>query len=421
MSILSFFNGKNTINRLLAELQGPSEKKRFKALEELSKMELRLDEGLKLLEASKNEFPKSEDEWEDISAQLIEICANMPYFEYVGKIEKIYDELNPQAKIAALQFLASYENEQALISYLKLLAKDYKELQALPTGSLNSYPRFSNILFPGLLKYTDNQCISRDIYLLLLTYLEFELISEAALGEYRSAVIRDIVNMSETVLEYWEEEQPSSIWDNEEYMIMRSYAGVHFDLAGYMKDAKVTMALRNLMHVKDIRLKMFAAISLLKHGQTVEPKDALEIAADSEVRNWFYDRLCEVGKSELYPEKYRTQEAFAESNMIDWLIYPTELGRVPDEIELAKVFDCGDEEYYLFKFRCSSDDFWTGKGWMAGISGPFDKKSKPTTSAQGHTFSHFKKWDEMSPDDHFKTIVENLKEYWIKRAEELEQ
>jgi hypothetical protein len=31
------------------------------------------------------------------------------------------------------------------------------------------------------------------------------------------------------------------------------------------------------------------------------------------------------------------QEAFAESDMVNWLTYPTELGHVPDKIELMQV------------------------------------------------------------------------------------
>jgi len=64
----------------------------------------------------------------------------------------------------------------------------------------------------------------------------------------------------------------------------------------------------------------------------------MDIAANSETRNWFYNALVKMGRSEIYPEEYRNQKSFAESNMVEWLVYPTELGRMPDEIELMNVF-----------------------------------------------------------------------------------
>jgi len=44
-----------------------------------------------------------------VSSRLIDICADKPYDEYIDKVEGIYDELNPNAKISALQFLATYK------------------------------------------------------------------------------------------------------------------------------------------------------------------------------------------------------------------------------------------------------------------------------------------------------------------------
>jgi len=146
---------------------------------------------------------------------------------------------------------------------------------------------------------------------------------------------------------------------------------------------------------------MFAAISLLRHECEPAKEDIMDIAANSETRNWFYNALVKMGRSEIYPEEYRNQKSFAESNMVEWLVYPTELGRMPDEIELMNVFDIDEKEYYLFRFRCQSSEHWKEKGWMAGVAGPFDKRNSPTTLAEGHTFSHFENWESKQPREHF--------------------
>jgi hypothetical protein len=129
-----------------------------------------------------------------------------------------------------------------------------------------------------------------------------------------------------------------------------------------------------------------------------------------------FDRLKQAGKDALFPKQYRTQEAFAESNMVDWLTYPTELGRAPDEIELMKVIsrDLGGDEgvcdYYLFRFRLHPPHEMASEGWLAGIAGPFRQKEEPTTNALGHTFSAFEKWDSRKSDDHLQHILDLVEE-----------
>jgi hypothetical protein len=72
---------------------------------------------------------------------------------------------------------------------------------------------------------------------------------------------------------------------------------------------------------------------------------------------------------EIFPEEFRTQGAFVESEMVDWLAYRTELGRAPDEIELMKVItvDSGTSDgrldYFAFRFR-THEPYWAAEdGW----------------------------------------------------------
>lgn len=83
----------------------------------------------------------------------------------MDKLDQIYDGLGSQAKLSVYQFLTTYENERALITYLKLLDKEGGKMKRLPTGSLYDRPRFPEILFPRLLSHARNKDISDDIYL----------------------------------------------------------------------------------------------------------------------------------------------------------------------------------------------------------------------------------------------------------------
>jgi len=171
------------------------------------------------------------------------------------------------------------------------------------------------------------------------------------------------------------------------------------------------------MNIKDIKLKMFAAISLLRHECEPAKEDIMDIAANSETRNWFYNALVKMGRSEIYPEEYRNQKSFAESNMVEWLVYPTELGRMPDEIELMNVFDIDEKEYYLSGSDAKAANTGRKKdGWRSGR--PFDKRNSPTTLAEGHTFSHFENWESKQPREHFESIVGSGKEFWMGLVQE---
>lgn len=380
MSITDFFKVKDKVDKLIDKLQSTDEEKRENALDVLSSMYLTADEGIKVLEAAKRSFPKSKFEWMDISSDLIDICANRPYSEYILEIENIYDKLNPKAKISALNFLSKYENEQALVSYIKLLEKDYNNMTSLPSGSLIKKPRSGDILFPSLLKFADNKSLAADIYLLLLIYFNNGLVSEEQIEASKAMIVNDIVDMSHKVMTF-EPKDGNSISSNDEYSELRYAAGVYFDVAGYMNSPTVILALRNLMQVKDTRLKMYAAISLLRLRKTISPEDALEIAADCEVRNWFIINLNQLGKVDLFPKEYKTQKAFEESNMVDWVVSSAELGRAPHHIALMNIYDNEEEEDYLFNFK--SDD--NKDGVLEAVSGSNDKNEMTATSAVGYT------------------------------------
>jgi len=144
----------------------------------------------------------------------------------------------------------------------------------------------------------------------------------------------------------------------------------------------------------------------------------MDIAANSETRNWFYNALVKMGRSEIYPEEYRNQKSFAESNMVEWLVYPTELGRMPDEIELMNVFDIDEKGVLSFPVQMPKQRTLEGKRMDGGVAGPFDKRNSPTTLAEGHTFSHFENWESKQPREHFESIVGSGKEFWMGLVQE---
>lgn len=410
MGLINLFRRKEDIlETIFPQLNNPLQEIREGALDKLENLNLSIEQGLLVLEMAKNTFPVPEYEWQDISAQLIDICAKNPYTEYIDKVEAIYNDLNANAKTSVLHFLSTFESEKALLMYLRLLERSYEDLEELPTGNLHQTPRFPQLLFPRLLKFVGNRDIKDQIYIILLNYFNYDLVEDDILGEHKNTIIDEIRDMADKTLGYALKRDARTLWDDDGYIALRNRAGIYFDLAGYIKDPRIIEILKGLMGLWDMKLKMFAALSLLKHEWELQQEDIFDVAADNESRNYFYDSLVMLGREDIFPSKFKKQKYFAESNMTDWLAHPTELGRVPDKMELMDVFEEDSEEYYLFRFKCSGDE---KNDWMAGVAGAFKKEDTPTTNAEGNTFSRFEEWHSKPPKEHYLSMIGNTKGYW---------
>jgi hypothetical protein len=197
--------------------------------------------------------------------------------------------------------------------------------------------------------------------------------------------------------------------------------GLVLDLMGYFPAPEVERVLHEASRFKDPSLAGFAAGSLLRLGREVDPVIIERIAASPEMRSWLFDHLRELGKRGSFPAKWATQEALAESVMVRWLAYPTELGRGPDQIEVAKVVSedvgppYGALDWYLLRFRTDPPHWSSGKGWMAGVAGPFKRADEPSTKDYGDTFSTLAAWDEQTPEEHVEEL-RAITERWRKKA-----
>lgn len=409
--VLSLFgcNKEKGLDKIISDLHSDDDSIRFDAIDNLEKYEPVLKEQILLLKEAAKTFPKAEYDWQSISGIIVESATKNQDESLIGVIDESYVHYDAIAKGEALRFLSNYSNKKSIQLYTDLLIKYPKETTYFPTGILDKDFSFKEIIFPRLMNLISVDNVKSDVLLLLLNYFDADQLDPNDYRKYIGQVIESS-KYSRSVLEK-EESMQTDIWDNEAYQNERARAGIYADLLGHFSDDQVISELKEYFLLHDCKLKMFAVISLLKLNQSVD-KDILNtIAADAESRKWFYDNLVMLRKENLFPPKFKTQEAFAESDMINWLIYPTELGRTPDAIELMKVVEVdshgedGIVEFYLYKFKSDHVD-WKDDGWMSGVSGYFPKKDKPSTTVYGYTFSAFEPWDNKTPDEHVKYIQE---------------
>jgi hypothetical protein len=198
-------------------------------------------------------------------------------------------------------------------------------------------------------------------------------------------------------------------------------------LLGHVPTPEVEAELRRAVaEYTDPRLRLYALLSLLRHDRDVAPRTVAAVAADAESRKWLYDGLQKLERFHLYPAARRTQAELAESDLVNWLIHPTELGRAPEALQLVQQipFDTGTDagwaDYYLFRFRTEPPHWAARYGWLVGVSGPFLRKDQPTIQALGDTFSTFTPWDRKSPAEHIEDVRELMKT-WRERHVQQEE
>lgn len=402
------------VESLVKMLSSSKEKDRAKGMDKLkalSETDLAPEEGKELLRAAARKFPPAKYDWQEISESLIEALWKFPKDDYVPIIREEFPKYDERARFAALRLLTEAGTTESLSAFMDLMRQymksgDISDLM-LVFVPLEHEPRHPEVLFPGLFEFASIEKLGGSIYGLCLKYREQNLLDPYVLEPFSQQIVEDWKKYDEKLGPMQRDSGVDWMW-LDEYQSLRHDAGVILDLMGYFAVDKVERSLRKALEYKDPRLSLFALLSLVRLGQDVEPHHIEKVAASSEARRWLFEKLKEMSKDHLFPEGYRTQEALAESCMVDWLCFPTELARVPDEIQLMKVFTFENEDgvfdYFIFRFRSDNSD-WKQSGWMAGVAGPFPKRDEPTTEDRGGTFSSFESWESRTPEQHLEHLV----------------
>jgi hypothetical protein len=151
-------------------------------------------------------------------------------------------------------------------------------------------------------------------------------------------------------------------------------------------------------------------LAKLNAQETISAGEVLAIVVIPALRHALFRMLEDFGRVDLFPTEYLTREKGAESHMVIWLEYPTELGRAPDEIILlSRVLHNADTglEYFVFKFF-SGRPLWAARnGWMIGVSGPYATLARPYDPPL-RVFSRFNKLGSVSDEEEVRWVHENI-------------
>lgn len=157
--------------------------------------------------------------------------------------------------------------------------------------------------------------------------------------------------------------------------------------------------LQKLVTIKHKALKPL--ILRLANKEDIRKEEILLIVKDPSLRLIVCQLLRGYKREDLFPSSYLTREKGAESFLVTWLEFPTELGASPSEIvfdSLITIHEKNALDYYAFRYRILPPHWASQYNWMWGVSGPFDSESEPY-EAPTRVYSRFKQTSSITAED----------------------
>ena len=142
-------------------------------------------------------------------------------------------------------------------------------------------------------------------------------------------------------------------------------------------------------------VSFFALSTLLAVGADVSDGVIRSLAENIEYADRVYHMLKQRGMTSRFPAELQDPVYLAKSDMVQWLAYPTELGKRPDEIEYLGRTKKKGEIFHIFRYKSDSEnlDSDTRNVWLIGWAG-----------TEGGTFSNFDRYEDYERGTPEKTV-----------------
>jgi hypothetical protein len=391
--------------------------KGLKKLERLSRKRPTAAVGVRLLEAAAHVKPCPNLIWpDDASNKLVAAVFEHPHPEYYPIIERNFDAYAEDAKGYALAMLTEEATGEGLDVFWRIAEPRAHDptFQWFGRTETTLANRQDAVGLPlaELLSEELSTWMFCSIGRISLQHLKHGWLEPGRLTKKSTGLLRR-TELAIARIQAHQSDGEEWIWADE-YQEHRDEVSILLDLLGFMNTQDSRKTLRQTKaQVKDPKLKYFAEMSLLRLGEPPDEITLNEVAKCPGMRGWLYKTLCEMKSESLIQPQWRTQDALAEAHMVEWLIFPTELGRPPHEIvKLGVIQLTVDDEvrdFYVYRFRTFEPHWAASDGWMVGWSGPYSRDDSPQWHGS-HTFSAFQPWDGSLP---LEAFIEGIGSYVI--------
>jgi hypothetical protein len=365
----------------------------------LKKAEISEAMGLRLLQFAAD-LPKFPNEFIQPHADIVSNAARISNPRYFKQIRKDHLKYNKDAWKEVIRFLAQDGSNDSTETLQEILLSAvgnselqlWEQLQVL----LSEDETFADLPYLDWLEKMEGQDDEQahHVRMILFAHLEkgwLDGVNKKRLSELLFSRLRlTLPSLAEK-----QRTTPGSWMFAEDYIEARNEVCEVIDLLGQLRFEAAREHIRQALGFADSRIKYFAMLALNEFGEDLNVKDVEEIANYPEMRGALVERLQGTHRFSLIPSTLTSQLALAESNLVDWLTFPTELNSVPDEIKFLKKTDVegqAGQEMYFFRFRVDEPHWAAKDGWMTGWSGPFPRQGLAQLRGTD-TFSEFEEWD----------------------------
>lgn len=373
------------------------------------------DDALAILKAGECvEFPLPTHEWKDGYGDLLILLWRSPYSNLVPSIGRAYRRITEArrrcALLALLGIIATREAADMFMVCVRELGwpegvhgrliEELEKLMAFPDVMLPDV-----VLSSGkLAKYVGESVLGA----MTRGILKMEAVGDRLQPLVPFAVM-SLKKATKSAINY--QSKPGIAWRfSERYQPVRHKLCVFLDLAGRIRNPTLISLLQEAAEFNDPRIVTFAVLSLLRLGERVTSKLLETSARSHETRSILFNGLREMNLERRFPKKWRTWDSFAAVNMVDWLCYPTELGREPDVLEKMAEFTQktkhGVNALYVWRFKNDGD-----VKSFASVSGIYSLAGEPVPIHGSETFSCFEDWESKTAEQHAEAVLETLKDW----------
>lgn len=359
-----------------------------------------------LLRAIEGPFPDVAPSIQSASEAILQALAAQPSGIDVGAAAELYPRLPDPARAWVLRLLAAAGTPSALDHLAQLLrraellpAATWPVLKPLEAGCPEP-----DELVPAFVAAHTRQFANTSASA-LLAYARRQRLGEARLqvADLAAAAVSQHLDLLSTAV------------DDDAREEARSRAGLYLDLLAHTEAPSAVVVLADAAANEEPWIALWGNVGLARLGRSVAPTDLERIAAELSCRSVLYDILSSIDRRDLFPRQFADQASLAAGEMARWLAYPTELGAVPDHLELVTTVELptadGPSDLFVFRFRMELPHWGAKDGWMIGAAGPFRRAQQPTTEALGYTFSRFESEASMGLDEHVKALVGTIDEW----------
>jgi hypothetical protein len=330
--------------------------------------------------------------------------------------------LRGDARWAAIRLLAENKSKDASV----VLARELIRIGADDSISAPRYPvllplerapRDADVLGPALVDLLGDRRLRPMVAGTVLSYVNSGELSGELEERAAQAIQPPIHHELAQLRAELESSGPAVRWDEKsDHGDRRSATGLLLDLLGRLGRAGSDTTFAAAASHPDPWLALWGVVGQLRGGLSPDPDAVARAAADPECRSVLYEQLSSSGRLDLMPAAFGTKAKLAEAEMVRWLMFPTELGRPPDEIDHVAVVpvedDAGPADLYVFRFRTLEPHWAAGTGWMIGVAGPYLQRPGSTDIESLHgTFSRFEPYEEGKLREGVQAIVGTIDDW----------